>query len=483
MSATLQTLAPKVRIGATYLLIAQITFVLTGYALHIILGRYLGPLEYGLFGVVLYVTNMIRAFVSTGIPMAVTRYVSAEPARAEAIYRAGFRWQLVISLVASALFFIFAAPLASLLGDDRLISLFRWVAPLTLFFGLFFLIVQYYNGLRNYKRQAWLLIQAYFWRAGLAIGLALLGWRVAGAVVGMVLAAAVSWIWAVCLRRKDSVNGTFPASALIRFSTPLIIAAIAQAILVDMDVLFVKRYLSDEAAAGYYTSAKALAQVTTFVFYALSSALYPAVSAAYAADDTKLLRNYIEQTNRLLLFTILPLIAIVVWHAEPILGLFYGTTYLEAALPLRWLTVSFGLFSVFVLHQTILTGCGSPRIPAIMTVILLPIGLVLQRLITPAWNLSGAALATGFTFLLGSAISSGVIWRKYHSSINLSSFAKITIAAVLMVGTEITLSALKIPVALNISLGIAVYLAVTAMVGEWRLMQVRELSARLWNRE
>ena len=166
---------PRVRIGITYLLAAQGTFLVSAYIMHIVLGRYLGPVEYGLFGVVLYAATMIRTFVASGLPMAVARYVSSQPDHAEAIFRKGLSLQLALAFTISVVFFIAAPHFAQLLGDHALTPLFRIAAPIPLFFGLFFLIIQYYNGRRDYLKQSVWLAVSYVLRVVLVIGLALAG--------------------------------------------------------------------------------------------------------------------------------------------------------------------------------------------------------------------------------------------------------------------------------------------------------------------
>ena len=40
---------------------------------------------------------------------------------------------------------------------------------------------------------------------------------------------------------------------------------------------------------------------------------------------------------------------------------------------LRWLILSFSLLSFFIIHKTIITGCGHPRLAGLLTVIMLPV--------------------------------------------------------------------------------------------------------------
>jgi O-antigen/teichoic acid export membrane protein len=458
----------RVREGTSWLLAAQLVFFLTSYALHIVLGRTLGPVDYGLFGVVLYATNMIRTMVQSGVPMAVTRYVSAEPSKSEAIYRTGFRLQLGFSLLLGLAFYLTAEPLARLLGDEKLAEVFRLAAPIIVFFGLFFLIFQYHNGLKQYRRQSVLLSGSYLLRAGLAIGLVWMGFGLSGAVAGMVLAAILAWIWAVRERSKGQVEEPFSAGVLVSFSAPLIVGAVAQALLTDLDIMFVKRLIPEAASTGWYTAAKALAQMTPFAFYALSSALYPAISGAQAAGDTDKVRRYVEQSNRLLLAVTLPLVILGWRNAEGIIQLVYGNDYQGAVPALGWLLISFALLSFFIVHKTILTGCGYPKISALLTLSLLPLSVVLLLLIIPVWGLPGAAMAVMLTFAVGVLISTSLISSRIKAGFRSASVLRIFSAGLATLGADLLWSSFSPHVLIKLGSGALLYLFLLRLFNEWR---------------
>jgi O-antigen/teichoic acid export membrane protein len=430
-----------------YLTSAQAVFFVSAYAMHIVLGRWLGPAEYGVFGVVLYAATMIRTFVASGIPMAVSRYVAADTDKAEAIFRRGFQLQLILALSISTLFFLFASFLANSLGDPDLAPLFRLVAPITVFFGIFFLVNQYYNGLRLYKVQSFWLTVSYILRASCTIGLAVIGWRVFGAVAGLVLAMALACLLVIFTRRRrPKTEESYPAIRLINFALPLVLASIAQAFLTDLDLMFVKRLIPRSEAAGWYTSAKALAYAVPFTFYALSSALYPAVSNAYASGDSRMLRGYIRKSNQLLLILILPAVVIAMSNPSDIIVFFYGSGYTEAAQALQWLVPAFSLLAVFIIHKSIITASGFPKVSSTLTLTLLPLCIGMQLMMIPWWGLSGAAFAAAGTFFLGATGSSIFISLKFRALIEWKMLIRILLAGGVLLAFQAAL--IRLPLSL-----------------------------------
>jgi len=71
--------------GTMYLVLAQLAFVASGYAIHIGLAHLLGPSEYGSYAVVIAIVSMVTLILTTGIPQAVSKYVAHHDVNAETI--------------------------------------------------------------------------------------------------------------------------------------------------------------------------------------------------------------------------------------------------------------------------------------------------------------------------------------------------------------------------------------------------------------
>jgi O-antigen/teichoic acid export membrane protein len=466
----------NVRTGTAYLLVAQIIFFISAYAMHIFLGRYLGPVAYGLFGVVLYASTIVHTFVASGLPMAVSRYISAEPEKTEAIFQRGLQLQFCLAISISLVFFITAPWIAHLLGDDTLAPLFKIVAPITTFYGVFILIIQYYNGKRHYGVQSLWLMLSYVLRAGCVIGLAVLGFRVYGAVFGLVIAIGISCFLILMTRQSEEKGKPFSASKMMHFSVPLFFASIGHAFLVNLDLMFVKNLVPGAASAGYYTSAKAMANVIPFAFFALSVALYPAVSNVYSSGDMTSLRDYIRKANRLLLQVVLPVFIMVSLNSKGILRLIYGVEYLAAAPVLCWLMLAFCMLAIFIIHKSIITGCGFPWISSAITLMLLPVFITLQVIFIPVYGLVGAAIASVVTFSIGMISSTIIVFLKFKAGFYVTSTIRIFLAALFILVIDLILAkfgVLLIPKLIIIGF---IYLLILRLLGELQPDQLRELA-------
>jgi len=91
--------------GTLYLMSAQVVLMGTGYVMHFVLGRNLGPDLYGIFGVVLYLTLMLREIFLPGFSQAVSKYTAENNKLAFPIIVEGIKIQLILSIFIFLLYF------------------------------------------------------------------------------------------------------------------------------------------------------------------------------------------------------------------------------------------------------------------------------------------------------------------------------------------------------------------------------------------
>ncbi|HDD36463.1 MAG TPA: hypothetical protein ENF50_03240 [Archaeoglobus veneficus] len=80
--------------GTIYLGIAQLLFLISGYAIHVGLGRLLGPELYGIYAVVVSLITVVNLILTTGIPQTVSKFVSERPDLARSILKTSGKLQL-----------------------------------------------------------------------------------------------------------------------------------------------------------------------------------------------------------------------------------------------------------------------------------------------------------------------------------------------------------------------------------------------------
>ena len=104
--------------GTIYLSLAQASFVLSGYALHIGLGRLLGPAEYGIYSIIISIATMLNLILSIGLSQAVSKYVSENENDSLSILKSSLCISIIIGCIASFIIVIQARNISILLNDD-----------------------------------------------------------------------------------------------------------------------------------------------------------------------------------------------------------------------------------------------------------------------------------------------------------------------------------------------------------------------------
>ena len=100
----------KLAKGTVYLLIAQVSIIISGYLIHAGLGRAFGPSLYGTFAVILSIMLITKSIFLTGNSMVMSKIISQDPTQVGIIMKAGIKLQLIQAFLSILFFLIFSSP-------------------------------------------------------------------------------------------------------------------------------------------------------------------------------------------------------------------------------------------------------------------------------------------------------------------------------------------------------------------------------------
>src|SRR3989339_692661 len=161
--------------GTLYMMIAQFIVLVSGYLIHVFLGRLFGPEMYGDFGIIISLMLITKTLFLTGIVKSVTKYVAEEDGQAFRILKAGVKIQLFFSLICVLFYLVFAELLARLFQDLSLAGSIRFSSLVVIPIGLYAIYSEgYLNGKRIFQKQA--LVEAGSSLLRVAIAVALVFW-------------------------------------------------------------------------------------------------------------------------------------------------------------------------------------------------------------------------------------------------------------------------------------------------------------------
>ena len=398
--------------GMIYNLIARFAFLFGGYVLHIALARILGPIAYGVMGVVLPLVTIARVLVMDGPRQAISKFTAENEDLAGVIRAAALRLEGLLSLGVLVTMLAGAGPLATLLRDPNLAPYIRLVAPMVPFTALMSVYLASLNGLHAFGQQA---VATVVYSLG-RVALGVVGgwfWGLPGALLGLVLSPLLALATAHILLPANRRGGHFPARRIIHFSIPMIVFAVGDALLMYLDLLFVKAIVSEGTRVGYYTAAATVAQIPYYVLLALADTLLPVTARLLEQGQPERARHTIATGLRYGLMLLVPAATLIATTARPLMAVIYGHAYIPAGPPLAVLIWGQTFYAFSTVLTALLIAEGKPGRAMVLAISLLPISAGLNILLVPRYGLLGAASSTTIATLVGFLASLLLVWRDF----------------------------------------------------------------------
>lgn len=417
------------RKGFLYILLAKIFWSVSAFALHVGLGRIMGPEDYGVFGVMMTVISMNYLILGNGVRQAVSKYAAEDPKRAGTIQRQGMRIQLAFSFLLGGALALLAAPISSALQDDSLVGLFRLSALAVPPTGMLFVYSGALEGMRSFGRSAVVGLISAVSRFLFVFALVLLGFHVAGAMVGVILSVSLACMTGYLFCRDLPMDGGFDGGRLIRFALPVLLFSVALAALMHIDILFAKAIVTDDDAIGHYTAAQAVSRMLYFFFSTFGILLLPTVTDRIARRDSVGVRIYIKDALRYTLISLAPAVALISGTSGELMTLLYGLPYIDAARPLAILALGIACLSATLVLSTLLQAADSPRLPFLILTGLVILDVALLLILIPRYGLSGAASATAIAGMAGLGISGFAVYKRFRVLMARMSALRIALAS------------------------------------------------------
>lgn len=414
--------------GALYLIIAQLGFLVSGYVIHIGLGRTLGPGSYGVYAIIISIATIFNLFFITGIPQAVAKFGAEDRTHAMDVLRSSLIISLIMSAIISVALIILSPELAGLLHDNSLTAYIQVISLMIIPYGPFTIIAGYYNGLQDYRTQSLLYTSYNILKPVLIFIFVFCGFALWGAVLGFVLSPIIPLILSVLIIGIYPILSAhnFPFRKILVFSLPIMVLSAIINLIFTLDLFFIKSILVDNQIAGYYSAASQISRMSYYLVWGISAALFPAIAACML--DLEKIRDYLSESLRYTLLFIIPFTVILAITATPLISLIYSPQYAPGGVPLEILFFGMGFFGLFFMLVTIISGCNRPYLAMGLSLLILAIDFGANSVLVPAMGMNGGAWATTISSAIGAGLCMLYLYKKYGSFIQGMSLLKIIIS-------------------------------------------------------
>jgi stage V sporulation protein B len=366
---------------------AKIYFIVTGYAVQLLLPRLLGsPEAFGLYASAMNVVSILNNVLIAATVQTVSKHVSAELAHADTTLRQGLLLQAGVGLTLGGALWALSPVLASRVLLDPLLAPLIGAASIVVFcYAPYAALIGSLNGRQQFTRQAALDVTYSTLRTFTILGAAALGFGALGAIVGFVMATVLVLGLALLVVGTGAGGRRIAWKHWLLFMAPLWLYQLALNLTMQVDLSVLKgtvAALSRNAGmtaiaaaaaasrlAGFYRAAQTFAFVPYQLILSITFVIFPMISQAVSEGDHAASQRYIRGAMRFSLLVLLAVAAPISGAASGVMRLAYPDVYLGGAEALAILPLGMVCFALFVVGSTILSGAGRPGLPAAIAVV------------------------------------------------------------------------------------------------------------------
>ena len=474
--------------GAIYITLAKLWFMVSGYGIYFALPRLMSKEEFGLYQIVTTgMVSIINAVIVTGTYQTVSKFISQEEDKANAIKSKALRLQTLVGGSITLVFFLLAPVIASFLNDARLTNYFRLASLITLAYSFYSVFTGYFNGKRKFLTQAALDATYSTLKLIFIVALAWLGYGVAGAVGGFALASAAVLLISAAVAGKGSEAVEIQVSRLFRFQAFLLLFTLVLNLLQKVDLILIKALSSPDARlasenAGDYGAAINVANITYQVIISVTFVIFPLVSQATFAGDRARTQSYISNTLRYTLMIMALTATLFSANASAVLRVIYPDEYQAGSRALS--VVAFGMlfFGLLYVITTIISASGRPIVSLIIGTVTLATSVVLNAVLIPSLGLVGAAIGTTSAMFAGAFSGAAYLFLKFGPPMPALSLARIALSSGLVYAASVVVKPTsKLAIVVQLAVLFLIYLGallITREIGSDDLKTVRKVFER-----
>nr|WP_232833778.1 oligosaccharide flippase family protein [Saliphagus sp. LR7] len=311
--------------------------------LEIILARGLGPTAYGVYAMAWRIAQLLSRIVTFGSVPSLQRYVPGykdAPQRQSGVVGLAYATTILFGFGLAVSIWISAARINELTVDHpSFVSTIRWFGILVGVLGVIMVVSGTFRAVGSARGEV---IFNKLLRPGVRLICASaalsLGYSVVGVAGAIVLGIGILAVLAVPLTIRST--GIMPsmrgarneARQFYKYAAPVAMSSLGKIFQSRIDVLLVGALLTT-VAAGIYNALLVLIAIAWIPLRSFNQLLPPVASDLYANDRIELLNSIYTSVTRLIITTLIPILAVFLVYGEEFLTLF-GPTYTQGYIPL-----------------------------------------------------------------------------------------------------------------------------------------------------
>lgn len=422
----------KFAFDISWVFVSQIVALGSGFLLNILLSRWLGPGDFGLYTLTLTIFTISTLVAGLGIPETVVKFVAdykTDRQRRDAVVTTGVVNGLLLGISAGFVLFLFSGEIAALFSIPELSGLVRIAALAVPISILNTTLLALLNGLREMRSYSFRFVIRSLLLVALVVIFILAGFGPAGAVAALLLTEIGTLAFvAVVVRphfRLSTLSYRETTKMMLAFGSRVFIASAIYLVNTYTDTLLIG-YLLTETDVGRYAVAIAIARVAFLSLPgSISTVNYPAISEYYSKGLTDAVQAVISRSIRYSLILLSMAGLLLIYLAETIIEVLFGPAYLPAVPAFIILVYGMIVFGAVSSVGSAISAMNRPGLSSKANILVAGINVALDLALIPLFGITGAAAGTAISCTLLAVLILSILHRVFAVRVESAAIVKV----------------------------------------------------------
>lgn len=401
--------------GASIIIIGMVISNLLGLINQILMGRILGPADYGLFNLGISLLTILCILPNFGLGQGLTQFIPYHLKQKKYLeikeaVNFSLKFTLIVGVLVGVLLFIFSDAIAvNVFHSNEFGYVLKILAIIIPFWTLHntagsltqgFKKPEYYVYIEN--------ISMSILQVSIFVILSILGYKLFGALIGFAISVIFASIVYIHIFRvkfsKKLVNNIIKNKNKVRkeiltLSYPLFLAGFTLLFMQYADKILLGIYMTP-TDVGIYTAALTIANLVLFIYTAFSFNSRPILAEYFAVKNIEDMRRLYSCVTRWIFILTVPTIVYIIFYSGDILGLIYGSKFISGSAALGILCLGIAMNGLTGLSGETLISIKKPKLNLASEVVGAVSNIVFNVLFIPFFGIVGAAIGTALSITL-----------------------------------------------------------------------------------